>query len=333
VPFFTSPRVRRCRRNSSSTDKPTAISTIAINPHSFILFSVLAQQPAEAGDRRRARELLARVRNYRCAGWALMVTSPDSPAPAFRRIADGAKSMIPCRLLRLVTGPRSFVCNRSTHTQDCDWRPDCRGGGPPDGKRKDRGRPVAPPSRILGSATSAMHTLDLCPSSHSARRRAAAPRGYRFDDPPPFDREDARGLPQCRQPMAIKMTVRFWQMRRILAWIAASLSEIERRGRLVENQDPQVDDQGASDRDALALSAWSRSAGTSVAFIVATRCVRSHVTRRWRELDSNFRFRATPSALSTISSQAAGMLSRHIRRHSARSSPRSLGNDTTKPID
>jgi hypothetical protein len=66
---------------------------------------------------------------------------------------------------------------------------------------------------------------------------------------------------------------------------------IERRGRLVENQDPRVDDQGASDRDALALSAWSRSAGTSIAFIVATGCAGSHVTQRWREMDSNFQFR------------------------------------------
>jgi hypothetical protein len=39
--------------------------------------------------------------------------------------------------------------------------------------------------------------------------------GTVLDDPPPFDRDDARGVPQCRQPMAIKMTVRFSQMRRI----------------------------------------------------------------------------------------------------------------------
>jgi hypothetical protein len=39
--------------------------------------------------------------------------------------------------------------------------------------------------------------------------------GTVLDDPPPFDRDDAPGVPQCRQPMAIKMTVRFWQMRRI----------------------------------------------------------------------------------------------------------------------
>jgi hypothetical protein len=32
-------------------------SFVAINPYSFALFSVLAQQPAEAGNRRRARPL------------------------------------------------------------------------------------------------------------------------------------------------------------------------------------------------------------------------------------------------------------------------------------
>src|SRR5512133_3399630 len=81
-----------------------------------------------------------------------MVTLPDSPAHAFLagtrkvlsscdEISDAAKSVVPRRLLRLVSGLRSFVCNRSTRTQDCDWRPGCRGGGPPDGERKNRCRP------------------------------------------------------------------------------------------------------------------------------------------------------------------------------------------------
>jgi hypothetical protein len=32
-------------------------------------------------------------------------------------ISDAAKSVVPRRLLRLVSGPRSLVCNRSTHSE------------------------------------------------------------------------------------------------------------------------------------------------------------------------------------------------------------------------
>jgi hypothetical protein len=56
-------------------------------------------------------------------------------------------------------------------------------------------------------------------------------------------------------------------------------------------------------------------------------------TLRWRELDSNFRFRATPSALSQSPLRLLACSAAISAGTQLSSSPRSLGNDTTKPID
>ena len=69
----------------------------------------------------------------------------------------------------------------------------------------------------------------------------------------------------------MRIVVRVLAIRRSVAWISSSIARVDRRRRVVEQQDLRVGEQRAGERDALALAARQREALLADDRVVAVR--------------------------------------------------------------